>query len=396
MKPREKKLLKRFVKTGDADAFSQIVNTHSGLVYGACLRILDDRDLAMDVAQETFFQLLKSASTITESLPAWLHRVATRKSINAIRENSRRIQREKKYSIEKPLSEPQWSDLSICVDEALNELDHESRDVLVKRFFEGRTMEDIAAEDQVSKATISRMVKAALQQMHGKLRQKGLIVAVGALSVMLAENAAQAAPAVLVTELGKMAIVGGSVAAVSGASSASAASGIGAGMLATVKAKIITAAAVATIGIGSIVTYNHVTSTKYEPASKPASSAPAQADRSNASRVYTPKPPASEIRTYSDSSQETLPMAENDFDKQSAEEFAPTNTSENSPSSNTAARTPRTGFGGATTDDRPRARAARTTRSSDSQDGWYAGARGTRVSRRRKPDPNENDDDQQP
>jgi DNA-directed RNA polymerase specialized sigma24 family protein len=72
-------LLHRFAKTGDAEAFSEVVRRHAGLVYGACLRILADRDRAADVVQETFFQLLRNAGNITGSVPAWLHRVATRK-----------------------------------------------------------------------------------------------------------------------------------------------------------------------------------------------------------------------------------------------------------------------------------------------------------------------------
>jgi len=58
-------LLHRFAKTGDAEAFSEVVRRHAGLVYGACLRILADRDRAADAVQETFFQLLRNAGNIT-------------------------------------------------------------------------------------------------------------------------------------------------------------------------------------------------------------------------------------------------------------------------------------------------------------------------------------------
>jgi DNA-directed RNA polymerase specialized sigma24 family protein len=42
-------LLQRFAKTGDPEVFSEIVRRHAGLVYGACLRILADKDRAADV-----------------------------------------------------------------------------------------------------------------------------------------------------------------------------------------------------------------------------------------------------------------------------------------------------------------------------------------------------------
>ena len=48
-------LLRRFARTGDAEAFSEVVRRHAGLVYGACLRILADRDRAADAVQGTFY-----------------------------------------------------------------------------------------------------------------------------------------------------------------------------------------------------------------------------------------------------------------------------------------------------------------------------------------------------
>ena len=69
-------LLERFVRKGDAEAFSGKVNRYAALVYGACLRILDDSNRASDVVQDTFFQLLRNAGKITGSVPCCLHRVA--------------------------------------------------------------------------------------------------------------------------------------------------------------------------------------------------------------------------------------------------------------------------------------------------------------------------------
>ena len=59
-------LLQRFVASGDAGAFSEIVRRYASLVYSACLRILGDKETAADATQETFFQFLKNANTITQ------------------------------------------------------------------------------------------------------------------------------------------------------------------------------------------------------------------------------------------------------------------------------------------------------------------------------------------
>ena len=64
--------LRRFAERGDSEAFAELVREHSGLVYGTCLRILGDQNLAADATQETFFQLLRNARTISGSVSSWL------------------------------------------------------------------------------------------------------------------------------------------------------------------------------------------------------------------------------------------------------------------------------------------------------------------------------------
>ncbi len=71
-------LLQRFCDSRDPEAFSEIVRLYAGVVYGACQRIVNDSDLAADVAQETFFQLLRNAGSVSGSLAGWLNTVATR------------------------------------------------------------------------------------------------------------------------------------------------------------------------------------------------------------------------------------------------------------------------------------------------------------------------------
>ena len=259
----EVSLLHRFAKTGDAEAFSEVVQRHAGLVYGACLRILADRDRAADAVQDTFFQLLRNAGNITGSVPAWLHRVATRKAIDVVRRDSSIRQREKEYVANKGREVRKWQDISAYVDEGLSELDEQTQAILIQHFFEGRSMADIAAGKGISQPTVSRRIESGVAKLRERLRKRGIIVAVATLGGLLGENVVEAAPALVLKELGKMALVGGMAATGSGVGSAAAASGTGAkaafGVLAGVKAKIISAAAVTVVSVGGIATYKYVT-----------------------------------------------------------------------------------------------------------------------------------------
>lgn len=137
MAQRDSILLSRFAGSGDPEAFSQIVNQYSSLVYSACHRMLNDRDAAADTTQDTFFQLLKNAGSITGSISAWLHRVATNKSVDFIRRNIARREREAMYSRSTPEVAGKWEDVSPYIDEALEELDEQVREMLIMHFCRG-------------------------------------------------------------------------------------------------------------------------------------------------------------------------------------------------------------------------------------------------------------------
>ena len=242
----EQILLQRFTRNGDAEAFSEIFRHNAGLVYGTCVRILTNSEQAADVTQETFFQLMQNAESITGSVSSWLHGVAVKKAVDLIRRDSSRRRREAKYAMAKKVQAEKWDDISAYVDEALGQLDEQTREILIQRFFKGVNMAEIGKQFGLSQPSISRRVDAGVLALRNKLRKRGIIVAAITLTTLLGESAVEVAPAVVLRELGKMTIVGGAKAAA------------GAAVL-SLKAKIVTAVAVAAVGMGMVITYKNVT-----------------------------------------------------------------------------------------------------------------------------------------
>jgi RNA polymerase sigma-70 factor, ECF subfamily len=240
----ESSLLRRFRQGGDAEAFAQITRRYAGMVYGTCLRITGNEAAASDAAQDTFFELSRNARKVTDSLGGWLHRVATRRAIDLVRSERSRARREQAYAAEKPLTTDHWADVSPLLDEALSDLDEAQRDVLIRYFLRGETVAEIAATEGVSQPTVSRRVEAALDQLRELLRKRGMGVATAALGVMMA-GAAQEAPAVVMAELGKIALATTGTAAASSATAT----------LLGLNAKLALAAAVAVVGVGGYVAY---------------------------------------------------------------------------------------------------------------------------------------------
>jgi hypothetical protein len=107
-----------------------------------------------------------------------------------------------------------WQEISPYVDEALAALPDESRELLVSHFLRGKSQSAIAVDTRTSPATVSRRMRDAVAALRAELRRRGVTVAPALLVGLCRMNAAaEAAPAALVAELGKMALVGNGAAA---------------------------------------------------------------------------------------------------------------------------------------------------------------------------------------
>lgn len=208
-------LLHRFAARGDEDAFSEIVRRYAGVVFSACHRVLRDKGWAEDVAQETFFRLVRNPDKVSHSLGGWLHRTGTRLAVDTLRSERARHRRESSYEApvedtdDEETGQSRWAEVSPFIDESLGELDEESQELLVRHFLQGTPQAELAEEAGVSAATMSRRVKHAIMELRQKLAKKGVAVAPAMLLLLCARNAAEAAPAPLMNELGKMAMVSG-------------------------------------------------------------------------------------------------------------------------------------------------------------------------------------------
>jgi RNA polymerase sigma-70 factor (ECF subfamily) len=213
-------LLRRLADSADDQAFAEIVRRYTGVVFAASLRILRDEARAQDVAQETFFRLLRQPRLVSQSLGGWLHRSATHLAIDVKRsERSRRL-REKSYGQDHErlfdcrnnsagAREPTWEQVSPYVDAALNEIADPTRSLLVRHFLQGVPQQDLAAELGCSPATVSRRIKSGVELLQQGLRRRGVYVALAALAGFCVDHAAKASPSPqLLSELGKMRMAG--------------------------------------------------------------------------------------------------------------------------------------------------------------------------------------------
>src|SRR5450631_4511360 len=109
-------LLREYAEQANEAAFREIVNRHAGPVYSSALRQVTSPDLARDVAQSVFTDLARKATslagTLTEnsSLLGWLYRSTRFTALNQLRDDRRRLARERQVMHIDPASEiaPDW------------------------------------------------------------------------------------------------------------------------------------------------------------------------------------------------------------------------------------------------------------------------------------------------
>jgi len=201
----DRALIRRFTREQNDEAFSILMRRYADLVYTTSWRILGDESLAADAVQETFFQLARDADRITGHVGGWLHRVATRRAVDLVRQNAARRNREKSYALESDSGSGTWSEVEPAIDEAIEKLPDHLREVLLLHFLQGRSTIQIAAQRGVSQPTISRRLAEAIEVLRQKLRDQGIAVGTIPLQAVLLHSN-QVAPEVVQMGLGKIAL----------------------------------------------------------------------------------------------------------------------------------------------------------------------------------------------
>jgi RNA polymerase sigma factor (sigma-70 family) len=237
----DRALIRRFARQRDGEAFSILMGRYVDMVCTTCRRILGDETQTADAVQETFFQLAKDADRITGSLGSWLHQVATRRAVDVIRQNASRRRREQSYASDALCHANTWSEVEPAVDEALEELPENLREVLLLHFLQGRTTTQIAAAQGVSQPTISRRMNEGLELLRQTLRKRGIQAGMVPLQTVLLHSN-YIAPEALRYGLGKIALAKATWTGTAWAASASAPAAAGGVKVALAGAALVLAA----------------------------------------------------------------------------------------------------------------------------------------------------------
>lgn len=192
----EKKLIERLQRRDEA-AFNEFVRLFQGRVFTIAVRMLGDRGEAEDVAQEVFVAIFKAMHTFRgeSKLSTWVLRIATNHTRNRLKYLGRRARGAhdelealsdrtdlqdtiaSTSTIRRPDTLSEEKALKSLVEQALERLDPEQREIIVLRDVEDLAYDEIQAITGLAEGTVkSRLhrarlaLKVAVERLQGSKR----------------------------------------------------------------------------------------------------------------------------------------------------------------------------------------------------------------------------------
>jgi len=169
----------RQVANQDRDAFSQLYDRFSTLVFTLAMRMLRARSDAEDLLQDVFVQVWRQAqnySTERGSPEAWIVNIARSRAIDKIR-SIRRMEKsfvltddparaESSDNVESSAAE---SEARMAMNSALANLPETQRKVLELAYFGGLTQTEIATRLAEPLGTVKTRMRSAIQRLREML-----------------------------------------------------------------------------------------------------------------------------------------------------------------------------------------------------------------------------------
>lgn len=161
---------------GDQQAFNQLMRAHEDRIFSVCLRILADREAALDAVQETFVTVFRKANQFSgaSAFSTWLYRIA----VNTCYDQLRRSRRHQAQPLPDTNDPPDIGsddairsvELRPDLERALAELAPEFRTAVVLSDLEGLPLQAVAEALDVPLGTVKSRVFRGRRLLAEQLR----------------------------------------------------------------------------------------------------------------------------------------------------------------------------------------------------------------------------------
>jgi RNA polymerase sigma-70 factor (ECF subfamily) len=162
----------------DEQLLEAIHAAHAAALHRYVARLVRDGAEAQDVVQESLLRLWRHPDVLErpeESVRAWLFTVARHLVVDQLRSARRAHERATDHVPETPEPDATQAVLDAwLVADALVELSPEHRAVVVGAYYRGRSVAELAAEEDIPPGTVKSRLHYALRALRLALQEKGV------------------------------------------------------------------------------------------------------------------------------------------------------------------------------------------------------------------------------
>ncbi len=219
--PDDMQLLREYAAANSEDAFAALVQRHVNLVYSVALRQVGDSHKAQDVTQAVFIILARKAASLRREtiLTGWLYQTARLTSASFLRGEIRRQHREQESFMQSTLDQSQsgaaWEQLAPLLDDAMGRLGHLDRNLLLLRFFEGKSTAEAAAALHLNEPAAKKRCTRAIEKLRQFFSRRGVDSTTATITGTISTHSIQVAPALLAKSVTAVALAKGATASAS-------------------------------------------------------------------------------------------------------------------------------------------------------------------------------------
>ena len=210
-------LLREYVERNSEEAFAVLVARHINKVYSVALRQTGNPHSAEEITQAVFVILARKSPHLGKQviLSGWLYQTARLTAVTFIRGGIRRARREQKAYMQTVLNENEsdaWRQIAPLLDAAMAGLNETDRHAVVLRFFDGKSLKEVAAALGANEDAAKKRVSRALEKLRTFFTKRGVDSTTAIIAGAISANSVQTAPVALAKSVTAVALAKGATA----------------------------------------------------------------------------------------------------------------------------------------------------------------------------------------
>lgn len=159
-------------KKGDAIAFQQLIHLEKEKLYKMAFIYMRNEEDALEVFQETLYLAFKSIAKLKNDqyFSTWIIRILINTSISTLRKKKRVVFINKEMWDNIPAEEMVETDVQMDLLNALNEIDEKYKTVLLLRYYQDYTIQQIAAILDCPEGTVKTNIRRGIAILKEKMK----------------------------------------------------------------------------------------------------------------------------------------------------------------------------------------------------------------------------------